>query len=375
MATKRDYYDILGVEKNADESQIKSAYRKLAMKYHPDRNPDDKVAEEKFKEASEAYEVLSDTKKRQQYDQFGHAGAQGGFGGSGFSGDFSGFGGFEDIFENFFGGGFGSSARSRNAPRPGNNLRYNMKISFKEAFFGVEKKISYNRTESCSSCKGTGAKDGKEMSSCDNCGGTGQIHTVRNTMLGRQTVMQACPKCHGTGKIIKVRCGDCGGTGRVQKKKNVSVKIPAGIDSGQSIKMRNLGEAGQNGGPTGDLLIAITVIPHPLFKRQRSDIHLEVPVSMLDATIGVDIEVPHFNGNFKYNIPEGTQNGTVFKIKDKGFQQLHSKRSGDMYIHIKVVVPEKLSRSQKEQLKTISNQLNDKNYQDIKKYNDSAKTI
>lgn len=374
MATKRDYYEVLEVDKGADESQIKSAYRKLAMKYHPDRNPDDKVAEDKFKEASEAYEVLSDDKKRQQYDQFGHAGAQGGFGGGGFSGDYSGFGGFEDIFENFFGGGF-SSSRNKNAPRPGNNMRYNMKISFKEAFFGVEKKVSYNRTESCSSCHGTGAKDGKEMSTCGNCSGSGQVHVVRNTMLGRQTVVQSCPKCHGTGKIIKVRCGDCGGNGRVNKKKTISVKIPAGIDSGQSIKMRGLGEAGHNGGPTGDLLVTITVATHKLYKRQRADLHLEVPVSMVDATVGVEIDVPHFDGSFKYSIPEGTQNATVFKVKSKGFKLLNTARTGDLYIHVKVVVPKKLSRSQKDQLKSLSKELSDKHYSEIKHYKDSAKVI
>jgi len=375
MATKRDYYEVLGVDKGADESQIKSAYRKLAMKYHPDRNPDDKVAEDKFKEASEAYEVLSDSQKRSQYDQFGHAGAQGGFGGGGFSGDFSGFGGFEDIFENFFGGGFGSSSRSRNAPRPGNNLRYNMKISFKEAFFGIEKKINYNRVESCSACKGTGAKDGKELSTCGNCNGTGQVHTVRNTMLGRQTVVQACPKCHGNGKIIKVRCGDCGGSGRLQKKKAVNVKIPAGIDTGQSIKMRGLGEAGHNGGPMGDLLVAITVTPHKLYKRQHADLHIEVPISMVDATIGTELDVPHFDGSFKYTIPEGTQNGTVFKVKGKGIARLNTSKHGDLYLHIKVVVPKKLSRSQKEKLKEISSQLSDKHYAEIKSYKDNSKAM
>ncbi|MBN2878913.1 MAG: molecular chaperone DnaJ [Clostridia bacterium] len=375
MAVKRDYYEVLGLEKNANESQIKSAYRKLAMKYHPDRNPDDKAAEEKFKEASEAYEVLSDPKKKSQYDQFGHAaGQQGGFG-EGFSGGFGGFSGFEDIFENFFGGGFGSSTRSRNSPRPGNNLRYNMKITFRESYFGTERQVSYNRTESCSACHGTGAKDGKEMSTCGECNGSGQVHTVRNTMLGRQTVVQSCPKCHGTGKIIKVRCGECAGSGRVQKNKTVNVKIPAGIDSGQSIKMRGLGEAGHNGGPTGDLLVSITVAPHNLFKRQREDLHIEVPISMVDATIGVEIDVPHFDGSFKYSIPEGTQNGTVFKVKNKGIQHIHSGKSGDLYLHIKVVVPKKLSRSQKDQLSALSSQLSDKNYSEIKEYNDNAKAL
>ena len=375
MATKRDYYEVLGVEKNADESQIKKAYRKLAMDHHPDRNPGDKVAEEKFKEASEAYEVLSDPKKRQQYDQFGHAGAQGGFGGGGFSGDFSGFGGFEDIFENFFGGGFSSSSRNRNAPRPGNNLRYNMKISFRESYFGTEKKVSYNRSESCAACSGTGAKDGKEMSTCSNCNGTGQVHTVRNTMLGRQTVVQACGQCHGTGKIIKMRCGDCGGSGRVQKNKTVNVKIPAGIDSGQSIKMRGLGEAGHNGGPTGNLLVSITVVPHKLYQRNHFDLHIEVPISIVDAAVGTEIDVPHFDGDFKFTIPEGTQNATVFKVKNKGMNRLNSTRQGDLYIHVKVIVPSKLSKNQKDMLKEIEEQLSDKHYSEIKSYKDDAKAI
>lgn len=375
MATKRDYYEILGVDKNSDESQIKSAYRKLAMKHHPDRNPDDKVAEEKFKEASEAYEVLSDSKKRSQYDQFGHASNQQGFGGGGFSGDFSGFGGFEDIFENFFGGGYSSSSRNNNGPRAGSDLRYSMKISFKDAIFGVTKDIGYSRTETCKKCNGTGAKDGKELSTCGKCNGTGQIRAVHNTMLGRQTVVQPCPTCHGKGKIIKIRCGECAGAGRVQKKKNISVKIPAGIDSGQSINMRGQGEAGYNGGPSGDLLLSITVIPHKLFKRQRYDLHLEVPISIVDATLGIEIDIPNFYDGLKYIIPEGTQNGTTFKIKGKGAKHLNANRYGDLFLHVKVIVPKKLSKSQKEVLKSFGNASSEKQYSEIKNFRDEAKNI
>lgn len=371
MATKKDYYETLGIEKNSDEAQIKSAYRKLAMRYHPDRNPEDKVAEDKFKEASEAYEVLSDSKKRSQYDQFGHAANQQG---SGFGGGGAGFGGFEDIFD-FFGGGFGQSTRSKNGPRRGNDLRYNMKITFKEAFFGIKKEINYSHTESCKACKGTGAKGGTELSTCGTCKGTGQIHTIRNTMLGRQTVVQECPHCHGKGKIVKVRCGDCGGSGRMNKKKTLSINIPAGIDTGQSISMRGQGEAGFNGGPAGDLLLSITVMPHKIYTRNRFDLSLEMPITMIDATVGIDVVVPHFKENFKFSIPEGTQNGTTFKLKNKGIQHLNSTRHGDLFLKIKVIVPRKLSKKQVEYLTAFSTLSSDKQYSKIKTFKEQSKSL
>lgn len=371
MADKRDYYEVLGVSKDADDTAIKSAYRKLAKKYHPDINKHDSAAEAKFKEASEAYEVLSDGTKRSQYDRFGHAASQQGFGGGqGFGGQ--GFGGFEDIFESFFGGGFGgSTSRRRNAPQQGANLRYDIRISFSEAAFGIKKDINITRTENCDHCHGTGAKDGKEMETCPDCKGTGQVHVVQQTLLGRVQTTRTCTTCHGTGKKIKVRCGYCAGSGKEQKRRSIAVNIPAGIATGQQIPLRGEGEAGINGGPAGDLFIRVTVGAHKFFKRDGYDLVLEVPITLTQATLGVELEAPLLKGKIKYTVPEGTQSGTVLRLKGKGIQHLNSSRHGDLYLKISVEVPKKLSKKQKELLNEFEKLAGDKNYKSVKSYKDN----
>jgi molecular chaperone DnaJ len=375
LAEKRDYYEVLGVSKDADEAQLKSAYRNLAKKYHPDLNPNDKAAEAKFKEASEAYEVLSDSQKRAQYDRFGHAASQQGFGGaSGFGGfgGAGGFGGFEDIFESFFGGGagFGGSTSRHNAPQQGSNLRYDMNISFEEAAFGLKRDITINRTENCDHCSGTGAKDGKEMETCPDCKGSGQVHVVQQTLLGRVQTSRTCSKCYGRGKIIKVRCGFCGGTGKQQKTRTISINIPAGINTGQQISLRGEGEGGINGGPPGDLYVRITVSNHKFFKRDGYDLYLDVPITLTQATLGIELEAPLLKGKIKYSVPEGTQSGTVLRLKGKGIKHLNSSRYGDLYIKIKVEVPQKLSKKQKDLLLKFEELAGDKQYKDVKKFKD-----
>ena len=371
MAEKRDYYEVLGVSREASADEIKSAYRKLAKQYHPDVNKHDNEAEAKFKEASEAYEVLSNSEKRSQYDRFGHAAGQQGFGGgAGFGG--TGFGGFEDIFESFFGGGFGgSSSRRRNAPQQGANLRYDLRITFEEAAFGVKKDINISRTENCSHCQGTGAKDGTEMETCPECHGSGQVRSVQQTLLGRVQTTHTCPTCHGTGKKIKIRCGFCAGTGKEQKRRSITVKIPAGISTGQQIPLRGEGEAGINGGPAGDLFIRVTVDAHKFFKRDGYDLILEVPISLTQAALGVELEAPLLKGKAKYTVPEGTQSGAVLRLKGKGIQHLNSSRFGDLYIKLKVEVPVKLSKKQKQLLEEFEKLSGDKNYKDIKDYKDN----
>ncbi len=371
MADKRDYYEVLGVSRDAGDDEIKSAYRKLAKKYHPDVNKHDNEAETKFKEASEAYEVLSDSTKRSQYDRFGHAASQQGFGGgAGFGG--TGFGGFEDIFESFFGGGGfgGSSSRRRNAPQQGANLRYDIKITFDEAAFGVKKEINISRTENCNHCHGTGAKDGTEMETCSECKGAGQVNVVQQTLLGRVQTTRPCSVCQGTGKKIKVRCGYCGGTGKEQKRRNLSVNIPAGISTGQQIPLRGEGEAGINGGPSGDLYIRVTVEAHKFFKRDGYDLILEVPITLSQAALGVELEAPLLKGKAKYSVPEGTQPGTVLRLKGKGIQHLNSSRHGDLYIKLNVEVPKKLSKKQKQLLEDLEKLSDGKNYKEVKSYKD-----
>lgn len=378
LAEKRDYYEVLGVSREAEEGELKSAYRKLAKKYHPDLNPDDKAAEAKFKEASEAYEVLSDSQKRAQYDRFGHAASQQGFGGAGgfggFGGGAGGFGGFEDIFESFFGGGggFGGSTNRRNAPQQGSNLRYDINITFEQAAFGLKRDISLNRTENCEHCSGTGAKDGTEVETCPDCKGSGQVHVVQQTLLGRVQTTRPCTRCHGRGKTIKVRCGFCGGTGKQQKTRTISINIPAGINTGQQISLRGEGEGGINGGPAGDLYVRINVGKHKFFKRDGYDLHLEVPITLTQATLGVELEAPLLKGKIKYQVPEGTQSGTVLRLRGKGIQHLNSSRYGDLYITIKVEVPKKLNKKQRELLKQFEELTGDKQYKQVKKFKETT---
>ncbi|WP_018247800.1 molecular chaperone DnaJ [Orenia marismortui] len=352
---KRDYYEILGVDKNADKKEIKRAYRKLSRKYHPDVSKEEN-AEDKFKEITEAYEVLSDDDKRARYDQFGHAGVDqdGGFGGQGGFGGFGqgGFGGFDDIFDMFFGGG--GSSRRRNGPRKGSDLRINISISFEEAAFGVEKELTIPRTEDCDKCNGTGAKSSSDVETCAKCNGSGEIRFRQNTPFGQVMQTQTCDRCHGSGKFVKNPCSKCDGKGKVKKRRKVSVNIPAGVDDGMTLRVRGEGEAGVNGGPAGDLQVVVNVKAHKIFKRRGNDVLCEVPISFVQATLGDEIQVPTLDGKVKFSIPEGTQPGTSFRLKDKGIPYLRGSGRGDQHIKVKVVIPKKLSDEQKDILKDFA---------------------
>ncbi len=350
---KRDYYEVLGIDKNANDDEIKRAYRKLAKKYHPDLNQGDKQAEAMFKEVNEAYKVLSNPETRARYDRFGHAGAeQNGFGG-GFGG-FEGFDetGFGDIFDMFFGGtGFTGSRRRRNGPRKGADIRYDLDITFEEAAFGTKKTMKISKMDICGNCNGTGAKSGTEIEVCPKCDGTGEYQQVQSTPFGRFVNIKTCDKCHGAGKIIKEPCGKCHGKGKVRATKKISINIPAGIDSGQAITIREQGEPGEHGGPPGDLYVYINVKPHNLFERQGNDVYCEIPITFAQAALGTELEIPTLDGKIKFKIPEGTQTGTTFKIKNKGIPSLRGYGRGDQFINVKISVPKKLNHEQKELLK------------------------
>ena len=349
---------MLGVAKTASEDEIKSAYRKLAKKYHPDLNPGNAEAEAKFKEVNEAYGVLSDADKRAKYDQYGTADPQAGFGGGGFSGGFGGFGsggfsgGFEDIFENIF-GGFTGSRRSNNAPEQGRDLRVDMELTFEEAAFGTKKEINLTREESCDECGGSGAAKGTTAEVCQACHGSGQVRTTQNTVFGSFSSTQQCTACHGTGRIIRTPCKKCGGKGRIRRARRISINVPAGIDNGQAITLRGEGEQGKRGGAAGDLYVYFSVKPHKLFKRRGNDIYLEVAVSFANAALGAEITVPTLEDSIKYKIPEGTQPGTVFRIRGKGIKRLGGNDRGDMYITVGVEIPRRLSSKQKELLRAF----------------------
>ncbi len=352
--SKRDYYEVLGIDKNATEKDIKRAYRKLAKKYHPDLNPDNKEAEQKFKEASEAYEILVNPETRRKYDQFGHAGVDGN-GAGGFS---QGFGGFDDIFgdifSDFFGGGFSSSRRS--GPRKGADIKYKLDIEFKEAAFGTEKEVKINRTENCTVCNGTGAKPGTSKTKCPKCNGSGELKYAQKTPFGQIVNVKTCDRCNGAGQIIDDPCSKCGGSGKQKKTKKVNIKIPAGVDTGSVIPLRGEGEPGEKGGPRGDLYIHINVKPHKIFKRQGDDVICEMPITFVQAALGDSIEVPTLDGKVKYNIPEGTQTDTVFRLKGKGIKSLRGYGRGDQYVKVFVDVPKKLTQKQKDILKEFANQ-------------------
>ena len=377
MADKRDYYEVLGVDKSASPDEIKKAYRKLAKKYHPDLNPNDKEgAEAKFKEATEAYEVLSDSQKKQQYDQFGHTAfdqtAGGGYGGYG-----GGFGDFDmgDIFSSFFGGGFGGQRQNPNAPRRGRDLGYNIDLTFEEACFGAEREISINHLEKCSECGGTGAEKGTTPTTCPTCNGTGQVRTVQRTPLGNFQSSRPCDTCGGKGTINKNPCSHCGGNGNMRKNKKVRVKIPAGIDNGQQVYVRGEGDAGTNGGAAGDLILNVWVRNHKLFVRQGYDILCDYPISFVQATLGAEIQVPTIDGKVSYSIPEGTQSGTVFRLKGKGVQRLNSTQRGDQYVTIKVEIPKGLSESQKDLLRQFDDKVDPSKYKQRKSFFDKMKDI
>lgn len=351
--SKRDYYEVLGVSKTASKDEIKKAYRRLAKKYHPDvsTEPD---ATEKFKEVQEAYEVLSDDTKRAQYDQFGHAGPNQGFGGGGFDGgDFGGFG-FEDIFSSFFGGGGGGRRRDPNAPRQGADLQYSMMLSFEEAIFGKETEVELASDENCDTCHGSGAKPGTSKDTCSHCGGTGQVSVQQNTPFGRIVNRRACEHCRGTGQIIKEKCTTCHGAGKVRKRKKINIKIPAGIDDGQQIRISGKGEAGINGGPPGDLYVVVRVRQHEFFERNGDDVICEMPLTFAQAALGDEVEVPTVHGKVKLKIPAGTQTGTEFRLKGKGAPNVRGYGQGDQYVIVRVVTPTKLTSRQKELLTELA---------------------
>ncbi|MDR2899023.1 MAG: molecular chaperone DnaJ [Clostridiales bacterium] len=359
MADKKDYYETLGIQKGASDDEIKKAFRKMAKKYHPDANQNDKTAEAKFKEINEAYEILSDPQKKAQYDQLGHSAFEN-MGGGGGSYNYSGAGfDMSDIFESFFGGdfgdAFGGSSRRRNGPRRGADVQTRINITFEEAFFGATKTISVPMDEVCATCKGTGAKPGTFAETCKNCNGTGQERFQQQTMFGTMTSVRTCHVCHGEGKIIKDPCPTCGGKGKVRKSKTIEVNIPKGIDNGQSIRLSGKGEPGDKGGPNGDLLITIFITGHDYFKRQGQDIFLDTPISFVQATLGAEIDIPTMEGVEKYTVRPGTQPGTVVTLRGKGFPSVRNSRiSGDMHITLSVKVPTKLNDRQKALLKEFA---------------------
>ena len=366
MADKRDYYDVLGVDKSADEASIKKAYRSLAKKYHPDMNPGDAEAEKKFKEVNEAYAILSDPQKKQQYDQFGHAAfEQGGPGAGGGFGGFEGFGGFGDIFSDIFGGGFGggSSSSRRNAPMRGDDVGATVNITFEEAAFGVKKDITYNRIQRCGDCGGSGAEKGTQPETCTTCGGTGQRRVVQRMMGMQFQSTTTCEACRGTGKVVKNPCSNCRGTGFVKVSKKLGVSIPAGINDGERIALRGEGCDGRNGGPTGDLIITVRVKRHSVFERDGYNIYCEVPITVAEATLGAEITVPTLEGNMKYNIPEGTQPGTQFTIRQKGIPFVNnSNRRGDLIFTVNVEIPKGLNEKQKDHMRAFAESCGENNY-------------
>ncbi|MDO8686571.1 MAG: molecular chaperone DnaJ, partial [Clostridiales bacterium] len=363
MADKKDFYEILGLGKNADEIEIKKAYRKLAKQHHPDVNSGEKVAETKFKEINEAYQILSDPEKKARYDKYGHAGVDPN--NAGFNG-FGGFGdmdfGLGDIFESFFGGG----RSKRNGPQKGADLKHVAEISFEEAAFGVQRDINLYRMENCDSCGGTGAKAGSQPVQCKHCGGTGQVSQRSSTAFGQFVNVKSCDVCSGEGKIIIDPCQNCHGKGHIKKSRKINVNIPAGIDDGQTISLRGEGEPGIRSGPSGDLYINVRVAPHVLFSRQGNDIICEVPITYPQSVLGAEIEVPTLDGKVKYNIPEGTQTGSVFRIKNKGVPFIRGNGRGDHYIKINVEIPKKLTHKQKELLRQFSEAVGEEHHEQRK---------
>jgi molecular chaperone DnaJ len=379
--TKRDFYEVLGIAKGASDDDIKKAYRKLAKQYHPDLNPGDKTAEEKMKEVNEAYEILSNPDKKSRYDQFGHAGVDPSYGGGGgFSGGFSGMGGFDDIsdiFSSFFGGGMGGG-RGRgnpNGPRRGQDMSASITIDFLEACKGVSKEITYNAPDKCPDCGGSGAAPGTNAQTCPDCGGSGVTKTTQRTPFGIISTEGACPKCGGKGKVISSPCRKCAGSGRVTVPKTLKVDVPAGIDDGQVLRVPGKGAVGANGGPPGDLHIRMNIRSHPIFEREGFDIHAEQPVTFAQACLGEELVVPTIDGDVKYQMPAGTQSGTVFRLKGKGVKRLQRSDRGDHYVHINVEVPKGLSGKQIDALKAFDAALTDSNYSKRSSFFDKVKNM
>lgn len=382
MAEKRDYYEVIGVPKTASEDEIKKAYRKLAKKYHPDLNPNNKEAEAKFKEVNEAYEVLSDPEKKAKYDQFGHAGVDPNFGGG--AGGYGGYGSpfgedidLGDIFGSFFGGGFGGSRRraNPNAPRRGTDTEAVLNISFEEAAKGCKKSITYQNIINCTECGGTGAEKGTSPKSCPTCNGTGQVRINQRTPFGVMQTSRSCDHCHGTGKIIEKPCHVCSGQGRVRKSKTLEVTVPAGINDDQVLNVSGQGNAGQNGGPSGDLHVYVSVRPHAVFERRGDDVWCEMPVTFTQAALGADVTVPTLDGKVTYALREGTQPGDVFKLKGKGIAHLGGRGRGDQFVQVTIEVPKNLSQKQKDILKEFDSSATDRNYQKRKGFRDKLKDM
>ena len=357
---KRDYYEVLGVSKGASDDELKKAYRKLAKQYHPDLHPGDAEAEAKFKEANEAYEILSDKEKRARYDQFGHAGVDPNFGAGG-----GGFGGFDmgdldlgDIFGSFFGGGFGGGGfgggARRNGPQQGESLRANVTITFEEAAFGCEKEINLTRSETCEDCRGSGCEAGTTAETCPDCRGSGVVRIQRGGGGFAFTSTAPCSRCRGTGKLIHSPCKKCSGSGSVRKTKRIAVNSPAGIDDGQAVSLRGQGNAGKNGGPAGDLIVGVRIQPHPQFKRDGTTVLYEQKVSFAQATLGAQLEIPTIDGKVKYDLPAGTQTGTTFRLRGKGIPGLHGRGRGDQYVTVRVMVPTSLNAEQKDALRAFA---------------------
>jgi molecular chaperone DnaJ len=352
MSTKRDYYEVLGVAKNADEAEIKKAYRRMAMKLHPDRNPDDPKAEEKLKAVNEAYEVLSDAQKRGAYDQFGHAGVNSQFGGGAGPQDFGNFGDiFSDVFGDIFGGASAGGARGgrRNGPQRGSDLRYNLEMTLEEAVRGVEKKIRIPVLVKCEPCNGSGAKAGSKPVTCNTCGGIGQVRMQQ----GFFSVQQTCPNCRGRGTIISDPCTSCHGQGRKEESKTLSVKIPPGVDTGDRVRLTGEGESGPNGGSNGDLYVQVAVREHDVFKREGKDLYCEVPISIIDATLGGELEVPTLDGKIKLKVPEGSQTGKLFRLRGKGVAPVRGGAAGDMLCRVVIETPVNLNKHQKDLLREL----------------------
>lgn len=377
MADKRDYYEVLGLQKGASDNDIKKAFRKMAMKYHPDKNPGDKVAEEKFKEINEAYAVLSDPEKKEKYDRFGHAGVDPNSGFGGGAGGFGGFGGFEDIFDMFGGafGGFGDGSRGRrnNGPRKGSDLQKAVTITFEEAAFGTKKEIRLNKYVKCKTCGGSGAAPGTSKKSCPKCGGTGEIRTAQRTPLGTFQSVSPCPDCNGTGEINETPCPDCGGSGKTRDNVTISVNIPAGVDNDSVIPIKGQGEPGVNGGPDGDLYIVINVEPHKIFERRGQDLWLEIPITFDQAALGDDIIVPTLEGKVSYKVPSGTQPDTIFRLKGKGIKSVRGNRKGDLYVKVNLEVPTKLNSKQKKAISAMAEKVTGECYQKKSSFLDSLK--
>ena len=373
MADKRDFYEVMGVPKNASEDEIKKAYRRLAKQYHPDLNPGDKEAEQKFKEVNEAYEVLSDKEKRARYDQYGHAGVDPNFGagaGGGYAGNID----IDDIFGSIF-GGFGGQRAQANGPRRGSDTQVQVTLSFEEAAKGCKKTVSYSCIDACTDCHGSGAAPGTTPKTCPNCNGTGQVVVKQRTPFGMVQTQGVCDKCRGTGKIIDSPCHTCSGTGRIRRQRRVEVEIPAGIADGQMMNFSGRGNAGTNGGPSGNLIVGVSVRPHPIFERRGNDVWCEMAGTFSQAALGAEVVVPTLDGKVSYNLREGTQPGDIFKLKGKGITAVNGRSKGDQYVRVTVEVPKNLSEEQKKCLRELDSLSSEKNYQKRKGFFNTIKDL